>query len=138
MADLKNAPTNASVEAFLSAIADDTRRQECLTVMNIMRKATKAPPKMWGPSIVGFGSYHYKYESGREGAWFLTGYSPRKRELTLYILAGFKRYEALMRKLGKYRTGKSCLYIKTLADIDVDVLEQLIQESVSHVARAHA
>lgn len=138
MADLKTAPTNASVETFLSGIADDTRRQDCLTLLNIMKQATNAEPKMWGASIVGFGSYHYKYGSGREGDWFLTGFSPRKQNLTLYIMAGFTRYDDLMRKLGKHKTGKSCLYVRRLADIELDVLQELIQHSVQHVARSHA
>ena len=138
LAELKTTQTNASVEAFLGAIADDTRRQDCRTVLKIMKQATKAEPKMWGASMVGFGSYHYKYASGREGDWFLTGFSPRKTDLTLYIMTGFTRYDALMGKLGKYKTGKSCLYIKRLADIDLSVLEELIQESVKHVARANA
>jgi hypothetical protein len=133
MADLKTAPTNESVEAFLGTIPDDTRRAECLTVMKILKQVTKAQPRMWGPSIVGFGSYHYKYDSGRAGDWFLTGLSPRKRELTLYIMAGAKRYPALLRKLGKYKTGVSCLYIKQLTDIDLDVLRELVQECVEWV-----
>ncbi len=133
----KTTPTAASVEAFLNAIADDARRHDCLAILEIMKRATAAEPKMWGPSIVGFGSYHYKYESGREGDWFLTGFSPRKTDLTLYIMAGFKRYDVLMDKLGKYKTGKSCLYIKRLSDIDVEVLTNLIQQSVAHMRRVH-
>lgn len=136
MAKLKTTRTDASVEAFLSAIANDTRRQDCRTVLKIMKQATKAEPKMWGASIVGFGSYHYKYASGREGDWFLTGFSPRKTDLTLYIITGFTRYDRLMGKLGKYKTGKSCLYIKGLADIDLSVLKKLIEQSAKHVARA--
>jgi len=130
MADLKTRQTDASVEAFLGTIADDTRREECLTVAKIMEKATGAKPRMWGASIIGFGSYHYKYESGREGDWFLTGFSPRKQDLTLYIMNGVERYPALMRKLGKHKTGKSCLYIRRLSDIDLQVLEELIGQSV--------
>lgn len=137
MAELKTTRTDASVETFLSAIANDTRRQDCRTVLEIMKHATKAEPKMWGSSIVGFGGYHYKYASGREGDWFLTGFSPRKADLTLYIMSGFNRHDSLMGKLGKHRTGKSCLYVKTLADVDLSVLEELIQESVKHVARAN-
>lgn len=133
MADLKTAPTNASVDAFLNAIPDDATREDCRTLVKIMRQATNTQPKMWGPSMVGFGSYNYKYESGREGDWFLTGFSPRKRDLTLYIMAGAKRYPDLMRKLGKHKTGVSCLYIKRLADVDLDVLKELVQESVEWV-----
>ncbi len=138
MAELKTRQTDHSVESFLNALADEARRQECLTVLRIMKKATKAEPKMWGTSIVGFGSYHYKYDSGREGDWFLTGFSPRKQNLTLYIMAGFQRYDSLLRRLGKYKTGKSCLYIRRLADIDLEVLTELIQQSVRHVAQSHA
>jgi hypothetical protein len=133
MAELKTKRTGESVDAFLDAIDDETRRKDCRTVLKIMKKATKAKPKMWGPSIVGFGNYHYKYESGREGDWFLAGFSPRKRDLTLYIVAGFDRYEALMARLGKHSTGKSCLYIKRLSDIDTTVLEELVTASVQHM-----
>ncbi len=138
MAKLKTTPSKKSVDAFLKTIADDARRQDCLTVMKIMKQATKAEPKMWGDSIVGFGSYHYKYASGREGDWFLTGFSPRKQALTLYIMAGFSRYDTLLRKLGKYKTGKSCLYLKRLADVDLAVLKELIQSSVKHLAKSNA
>lgn len=135
MSDLKTRPTKASVGVFLRSIGDDQRRQDCLRILEVMKKATGAEPRMWGPSMVGFGSYHYKYESGREGDWFLTGFSPRKKELTLYVMAGFEPYGALMRKLGKYKTGKSCLYIRTLADIDLEVLQEIIERSVAHVSR---
>ncbi len=138
MAKLKTTPTDKSVQAFLSAIADDERRQDCLTVLKIMKQATKAEPKMWGDSIVGFGSYHFKYASGREGDWFLTGFSPRKQALTLYIMAGFSRYDELLSRLGKYKTGKSCLYIKRLDDVDLAVLKELVGQSVAHMARSHA
>lgn len=138
MAEPKTKPTKASVKAFLDTVTDEAKRQDCLTIMKIMKRATKAEPKMWGPSIVGFGSYHYKYASGREGDWPLTGFSPRKQALTLYITPGFKRYESLMQKLGKYRTGRSCLYVKKLTDVDLDVLEELVQQSVKHIAQAYA
>jgi len=130
MAEMKTTPTKASVAAFLDAIPDESRRRDCRTVVKIMKKATNAQPRMWGPAIVGFGHYHYKYDSGREGDWFQAGFSPRKKELTLYIMSGFPRHAALMAKLGKYKTGKSCLYIQQLADIDLGVLEELIQQSV--------
>lgn len=135
MAELKTKPNERSVENFLNDIADEQTRADCFTIMKIMKQATKAEPKMWGPSIVGFGDYHYKYESGREGDWFLTGFSPRKQNLTLYIMAGFAKYEALMKKLGKYKTGKSCLYIKRLADVDLAILKTLVQESVLHMKK---
>jgi hypothetical protein len=130
MAELKTQPTRSSVAAFLGAIPDERRRKDCAAVARIMRRATGARPQMWGSSIVGFGRRHYKYASGREGDWFVTGFSPRKGDLTLYISGGFDGHETLMRKLGKYKTGKSCLYIRTLADIDVGVLTALIETSV--------
>ena len=133
MAKLKTQKTNASVTAFLKGIADDARRKDCQTLVRIMKAAVGTPPKMWGSSIVGFGHYHYKYASGRENDWFLAGFSPRKQDLTLYIMAGFDRYDALMARLGKHKTGKSCLYIKRLADVDVAVLQELISASVKHM-----
>ena len=133
MAKLKTQKTNASVSAFLKSIADDDRRKDCQTLVRVMKRAVGAEPKMWGSSIVGFGHYHYKYASGRENDWFLSGFSPRKQDLTLYIMAGFDRYDALMTKLGKHKTGKSCLYLKRLADVDVAVLEELISASVKHM-----
>ena len=133
MAELKTKKTEASVEEFLGGIADEARRDECRIVLEIMERVTKSEPKMWGASMIGFGSYHYKYESGREGDWFLTGFSPRKQNLTLYIMAGFDRYDALLEKLGKFKTGKSCLYVKRLNDIDLLVLKQLIAASVRHM-----
>lgn len=138
MAKLKTQQTNQSVGTFLDTVVDEQKRRDCLAVLRIMKRATKTDPKMWGASIVGFGSYHYRYDSGREGDWFLTGFSPRKQNLTLYIMAGFERYDALLSKLGKYKTGKSCLYIKRLDDIDVEVLSELVQQSVRHVSRSHA
>jgi hypothetical protein len=135
MAELKTKRTDASVDAYLDAIPDEGRRQDCRTVIDIMRKATKAEPKMWGPGIVGFGDFRYKYESGRELDWFYTGFASRKQDLTLYIMPGFARYEALMGKLGKHRTGKSCLYIKRLADVDVKVLAELVSSSVGHMRK---
>lgn len=135
MAELKTQPTDVSVGDFIAAIPDETRREDCRTVVEIMKNATHSDPKMWGPSIVGFGHYHYKYESGREGDWFLAGFSPRKSALTLYIMAGFDRYDGIMARLGKYKTGKSCLYVKKLSDIDLDVLRELVDESVKHTSR---
>ena len=134
MAELKTQPTDASVSDFIAAIPDETRRQDCRTVAEIMKNATHSDPKMWGPSIVGFGHYRYKYQSGREGDWFLAGFSPRKSALTLYIMAGFDRYDSIMARLGKYKTGKSCLYISKLSDVDLDVLRELVDESVKHMS----
>jgi hypothetical protein len=137
MAELKTKPNEQSVEKFLNSIADQSTREDCLAILQIMKQATKAEPQMWGPSIIGFGNYHYKYESGREGDWFLTGFSPRKQNITLYIMPGFARYEELMQKLGKYKTGKSCLYVKKLGDVDLAVLKQLVKQSVEHMTMAY-
>ena len=130
---MKTTPTGASVKAFIDAIGDEQRRRECRAVMTIMKAATGASPKMWGPSIVGYGSYHYKYDSGREGDWFLAGFSPRKQDLTLYIMSGFAGHAELMQKLGRHKTGVSCLYLRTLDDVDVKVLETLIRGSVAAI-----
>ena len=129
MAELKTKQTGASVKEFLNQIPDEERRKDCLAVAKIMQEITGSKPKMWGPSIVGFGSYHYKYNSGREGDWMITGFSPRKKDLTLYIMMGFEKHPELMKQLGKYSTGKSCLYIKRLSDIDVPTLKKLIKAS---------
>lgn len=137
MAELKTKQTGQSAEAFLNEIADEKKRQDCFTVLELMKQVTQAEPKMWGGSIVGFGNYHYKYESGREGDWFLTGFSPRKQNLTLYIMAGFARYDELMKKLGKYKTGQSCLYVKKLDDINLEVLKELIEQSVEHMVKTN-
>ena len=134
MAEPKTKPTQESVSAFLDKVSDKSRRDDCLAVMDIMREVTKEEPAMWGPSIVGFGRYHYKYESGREGEWMITGFSPRKGDLTLYIMGGFESFPGLMKRLGKHKTGKSCLYIKKLADIDLKVLRDLVEKSVGKMA----
>jgi Domain of unknown function (DU1801) len=133
MAKLKTHPTRASVSAFLKAVADESRRKDCQTLVRIMKHAVGAEPRMWGPRIVGFGHYHYKYASGRENDWFLVGFSPRKQDLTVYIMTGFDRHDAILSRLGKYKTSKSCLYIKRLADVDVAVLQELITASVQHM-----
>ncbi|MEX1128181.1 MAG: DUF1801 domain-containing protein [Vicinamibacterales bacterium] len=130
MAELKTKETTASVSAFLNAIPDKQRRADARAVADMMKGVTKATPKMWGTSIVGYGSQHYRYASGREGDWFRTGFSLKKDALTLYITSSFERYPDLMAKLGKYRTGKSCLHIKRLTDVDMKVLKQLIARSL--------
>ncbi|MCB0614142.1 MAG: DUF1801 domain-containing protein [Phaeodactylibacter sp.] len=130
MSDLKTKPHEANVETFLNSVEHSQRREDSLAMLEIMKEITGEEPKMWGPSIVGFGNYHYKYESGREGDFFITGFSPRKQSLTLYIMSGFSHYDELLQKLGKHKTGKSCLYIKKLEDVDMDVLKQMIRESV--------
>lgn len=135
MAQAKNKtqPTKASVEDHINAIDNPIRQQDCRTVVQLMREASGCEPVMWG-NIVGFGNYHYKYESGREGDFMRTGFANRANALTLYIMAGFDTYPDLMAKLGKYKTGKSCLYIKKLADIDIDILRQLITESLEYMS----
>ena len=133
MAELKTKQTNASVKDFLNQIPDEERRNDCFAVAKIMEEITGSKPKMWGPSIVGFGTYHYKYASGREGDWMITGFSPRKKDLTLYIMMGFEKYPELMKQLGKHSTGKSCLYIKRLSDIHAPTLKKLIKASVKQL-----
>ena len=138
MAELKTKPTKQSVEDFVDAIKDEQQKKDCRTVSRIMKRVTRANPKMWSSGVVGFGSYHYKYASGREGDWFLTGFAPRKQNLTLYIMSGFKKYSVLLKRLGKHKIGGSCLYVKRLDDVDMDVLTQLIEESVAHVRKSNA
>jgi len=135
MAELKTKKNTASVEKFLNNVADEQRRKDCFRLLQIMKTETNAEPAMWGTSIVGFGRHQYKYESGRELEWFLTGFSPRKQDLTLYIMGGLERYPSLMKKLGKHKTGKSCLYIKKLEDVDLPTLKQLIKESIADFAK---
>ena len=130
MAEMKTKPTNESVKDFLNKISDEERRADCFQVAKIMEEITGEKPKMWGPSIVGFGSYHYKYDSGREGDWPVTGFSPRKKDLTLYIMMGFEKHRELMEKLGKHSHAKSCLYIKRLSDIHIPTLKKLIKASL--------
>ncbi len=137
MAELKTKETDRSVEAFLAAIPEAEMRKDCQVIAQIMERVVKTKPKMWGDSVVGFGTYHYRYASGREGDWYLTGFSPRKNALTLYIMAGFTQYDAFMDKLGKYKTGKSCLYVKRLSDIDLSVLEELIEASADYVSKQY-
>jgi Domain of unknown function (DU1801) len=133
MAELKTKKTEASVEEFLNSITDEQRREDCFAIVEMMKKATKAEPKMWGTAIVGFGHYHYKYATGRESDWFQIGFSPRKQDLTLYFCDGVERQPELLSQLGKHKIGKSCLYIKRLADLDLKVLTQMIQNSVAQV-----
>ncbi|MGI9237597.1 MAG: DUF1801 domain-containing protein [Woeseiaceae bacterium] len=130
MAENKTKPTRLSVTAFVNSIEDPQKRRDAKKVSAMMRKATGSRARMWGSNIVGFGEYHYRYDSGREGDFMITGFSPRKQALTLYVIPGFKVFAPLMKKLGKYKTGKSCLYIKRLSDVDESVLEKLIVESV--------
>jgi len=138
MAENKTKATEASVERYLSGIKDESRRKDCEALARLMTRATKHPPKMWGTSIVGFGSYHYKYESGREGDSCLTGFSSRTGDISVYLMADFPRREALLSKLGKHKLGKGCLYIRTLGDVDPKVLEQLVAGAAAERKRRHA
>lgn len=133
MAEPKTKPTDASVAHFLDAIEDEARREDCKTVAQLMKKVTKSEPKMWGTGIVGFGAYRLKYAGGQEADWPLVGFAPRKQNLVLYIMSGFDSYDGLMARLGKHKTGKSCLYLNRLADVDQKVLKTLIEDSVQHM-----
>jgi hypothetical protein len=133
MAELKTQKNKASVKAFLDGVADERKRRDAKAVLALMQAITKEKPAMWGPSIVGFGSYNYKQRSGQAAQWPLTGFSPRKDSLTLYIMPGFEKYSELLGKLGKHKTGVSCLYIKSLDDVHVPTLKTLVRESVKHM-----
>lgn len=135
MAELKTTPTDQNVEQFLQTIADPKKRQDSLAILELMKQVTGLEPQMWGASIIGFGRYHYRYASGREGDWFLTGFSPRKQNITVYIIAGFSRYDDLLGHLGKFKTGQSCLYLKKLEDIDLPTLRELVAESVAEMKK---
>jgi hypothetical protein len=130
MAEPKTKKTGESVDAFLARVTPAERREECRTVIEMMGKATAAPPKMWGTSIVAFGDRRYRYADGREGDWFQIGFSPRKNNLTLYLCGGFDRYASVLKKLGKFKTGQSCLYVQKLSDVDLSVLQKLMNEAV--------
>lgn len=129
----KTVPTETDPKDFVATVADEQKRADAQWVMQMMEEVTGAPPVMWGPSIIGFGTYHYVYESGREGDWMLTGFSPRKAALSIYLMSGVAREEELLARLGKYKTGKSCLYVKRLSDVDTDVLRELVAVSVAKV-----
>lgn len=130
MSEAKTQPTKTTLKEFLASVADPVRRADCATVATLMQQATGEKAVVWGSSIVGFGRYRYRYASGREGDWPIVGFAPRKNDLTLYIMPGFDKHEDLLAALGKHKTGKSCLYIKSLAGIDMAVLAQLIERSV--------
>lgn len=133
MAELKTRKNDASVMDFLNSVDNDNRRNDALRMNEIMTEISGEDPKMWGDSIVGYGSVKLKYASGRELDWMLTGFSPRKQSLTLYIMDGFKKYDELLTKLGKYKTGKSCLYVNKLEDVNSEVLKELITDSINHM-----
>ena len=137
MAENKTKPTGVSVDEFLDKVADPQRREDAEKVRATMERLSGEPAAMWGSSIVGFGRYRYRYESGREGEWARIGFSPRAKELVLYLMGGFPRHQALMEKLGKHRTGKSCLYIRRLGDVDEGVLEELIVEALAYMRETY-
>lgn len=138
MAELKTQKNDASVENFLNGVENERKRADAWAILKLMQEVTGEKPFMWGKSIIGFGTYRYEYKSGREGEWMLTGFSPRKQNLTLYIMSGFSEYDTLLEKLGKHKTGKSCLYINKLADVDTDVLRELVKLSTKHVAATNS
>lgn len=133
MSENKTQPTDNNVLDYIASVENKRRRDDANTLLEIMADITGYQPKMWGPTIIGFGSYHYVYDSGREGDALLVGFAPRKANLVLYIMAGFEEYDALLEQLGKHKVGKSCLYINKLADVDLDVLKQLITASFEHM-----
>ena len=137
MAENKTRPGTGSVKAFIDAVENETRRADARTLAKLMRRVTGKRAVLWGTSIVGYGRYHYRYDSGREGDMFMTGFSPRKQNMVLYIVGGFGAYEGLLRKLGKHRHGSSCLYVNKLADVDMGVLEELVQHSYAHMCEKH-
>jgi len=130
MAELKTKANDESVDNFLNRIENQKKREDSILVCKIMQEITGEKPKMWGTSIVGFGTYHYKYKSGREGDWFICGFSPRKQSLTLYIMGGLKKLKDLTEKLGKFKTGKGCFYINKIEDVNIDVLKKIIHDSM--------
>jgi len=136
MSENKTIATTASVQVFLDAVENDTHRNDSYKLLELMQKITGCPPLLWGNSLIGFGSYHYKYDSGREGDMLISGFSPRKQNLALYN-TGFIRYPKLMERLGKHKTGKSCLYINKLSDVDMNVLSELIKTSYKHMKKKY-
>jgi hypothetical protein len=137
MAEAKTKPTEIAVADFLETVSDEQIRKDCNSIISLMENITGDMAKMWGPAIIGFGKYHYQYDSGRSGEICLAGFSPRKANITLYVLASFPGQDELLAKLGKYKTGKSCLYIKKLSDVDIDVLGSLIKHSVDFLKKKH-
>ncbi len=133
MAENKTKQTEASITDFINTVPNERKRTDGFALLEMMQRITQVTPKMWGPSIVGFGKYHYKYDSGHEGDAALLGFSPRKQNLVLYVLSNFDKQDALLKKLGKHKTGKVCLYINKLADVDQGVLEEIITEAWDHV-----
>lgn len=137
-ANNKTVETELSVNDFLEAIDDETKRNDCLYLANLMEKVTNLPAKMWGPAIVGFGSYHYKYESGREGDAPLVAFSPRKNEISLYLSSGFNKREELLAQFGKHKSAKACIYVKKLNDVNEEILKEMVKLSMEHVKSLYA
>ncbi len=135
MAEQKTKPTDQPVESFLDNVTDEKVRADCYAIIRLMKKVTGLQPTMWGPAIIGFGNYHYKYASGHEGDCCITGFSPRKQQITLYVLAGFPGQSDLLKKLGKHKAGKGCLYIKKLEDVNPEILESLIRQTVDFMKK---
>lgn len=133
MAELKTQPNDASVIDFLDTIEDEQKRDDSYEIMNMMQEVTGDEPKMWGTAIIGYGTYHYKYASGREGDWMKIGFSPRKQQISIYLMAGVEQHPELLEKVGKYKNGKSCFYIKKLDDVDRDILRQLMVASLKRI-----
>jgi len=133
MAENKTTPNDGDVVAFLNQVENEQKRQDCFAILELMRQATGEQPVMWGDAIIGFGSYHYRYASGREDDSPLVGFSPRKQNITIYITSGFEQYESLLNRLGKHSTAKSCLYLKKLDDVDTTILAELVRRSVEHM-----
>ncbi|HSH02034.1 MAG TPA: DUF1801 domain-containing protein [Anaerolineae bacterium] len=138
MTQLKTQKNDGDVVAYLNTVENEQKRADSFALLEMMGEVTGAEASMWGDSIVGFGEYAYQYSSGRGGSWFLVGFAPRKQNLTLYIMSGFEQYEDLMGRLGKHKLGKSCLYIKRLADVDEEVLRELIKVSAEHMVATNS
>jgi len=134
----KTVETQESVTDFIQALSDETKKKDCFTLVQLMQKHSGHEPKMWGPSIIGFGTYHYQYDSGREGDAPLIAFSPRKAEISLYLSSSFENREALLQKLGKHKSAKACVYVKKLSDINMEVLEEMISLSLTHVKSTHS
>ena len=137
MSELKTKPSKKSVRSFLNSIAHQNRKEDCLKLLPLMESASRKKARMWGENIVGFGEYRYRYASGHSGNWMLTGFSPRKRNLVIYIMPGFSHYTELLQDLGKYKVGKSCLYVNRLDDLDLKVLKKLVSQSVRRMEKVY-
>ena len=137
MANMKTVPTDSSVEKFLKGLKNERQRGDAFALLKMMKSVTRKKPKIWGDSMVGFGSYHYKYETGREGDMLMTGFSPRSKNLVVYVMPGFERYSSLMKKLGKHKTGRSCLYFNKLEDLGTRVLKELVTKSYGDMKKKY-